>query len=35
MGYELQAVIAKDDVLRRASPNLPGARVASLGQACR
>ncbi|QDN94804.1 hypothetical protein FNV58_00330 (plasmid) [Streptomyces sp. RLB1-9] len=32
MGYDLQAVIAKDEVLRGASRDLPAARVASLGQ---
>ncbi len=32
MGYELQAVIAKDEVLRGASRDLPAAQVASLGQ---
>ncbi|WP_438306982.1 hypothetical protein ACSHXN_46420 (plasmid) [Streptomyces sp. HUAS TT11] len=32
MGYELQAVIAKGEVLRVASRDLPAARVASLGQ---
>ncbi|MFG2142094.1 hypothetical protein [Streptomyces sp. NPDC048650] len=32
MGYDLQAVIAGDEVLRAASRNLPAARLASLGQ---
>ena len=32
MGYELQAVIAEDELLRGASRDLPAARVASLGQ---
>ncbi|MDT0494863.1 hypothetical protein ACPEIF_22035 [Streptomyces sp. NPDC012600] len=32
MGYELQAVIAEDEVLRGAVRDLPVARVASLGQ---
>ncbi|MFF3139869.1 hypothetical protein [Streptomyces mirabilis] len=32
MGYELQAVIAKDEVLRGASRDLPAAQVASIGQ---
>lgn len=32
MGYELQAVIAEDEVLRGASQDLPAARVASLGR---
>ncbi|WP_371655920.1 MULTISPECIES: hypothetical protein [unclassified Streptomyces] len=32
MGYELQAVIAKGEVLRGASRDLPAARVVSLGQ---
>ncbi|MFF4463210.1 hypothetical protein ACFY13_27170 [Streptomyces mirabilis] len=32
VGYELQAVIANDEVLRGASRDLPTARVVSLGQ---
>ncbi|MEW2458907.1 hypothetical protein [Streptomyces albus] len=32
MGYELQAVIARDEVLRVASREVPGSRVVRLGQ---
>ncbi|POX56337.1 hypothetical protein C3489_05790 [Streptomyces sp. Ru71] len=32
VGYELQAVIAKDELLRGVSRDLPAARLASLGQ---
>ncbi|MFG2454750.1 hypothetical protein ACGFSG_35870 [Streptomyces sp. NPDC048512] len=32
MGYELQAVIAADELLRAVSREMPGARVGTLGQ---